>query len=242
MLLNFRRNKGGFHSASNHLILREKLSVAPNAGVPLLVPWKWKWVSGILLCGLTLLAYLYSNHQSISHAQVLNLTWIDREIPFLPWTVWIYLSGIPYLFFVYLLNRCVISLNIHLYSFFTLVLISVLIFLIFPILYPRELYPLPDHGVDPWSRKILEWMRSVDRPTNCAPSLHVSISYLISLGFLEDRRRYFLPVFLWSTLLSISTLTLKQHYLVDVISGVGLAVLLHWIFHHKLSYRLWSDK
>src|SRR3712207_475933 len=88
--------------------------VQEGRALPILISWKYKWVVGILSCAFAVGLYGISNQVQFLNAHLLPFTSVDRWIPFLPWTVWIYVSGVPYLFVVYFLNRCVVSLNIHL--------------------------------------------------------------------------------------------------------------------------------
>lgn len=204
--------------------------------LPIFVGWRAKWPAGLLICFLAAALYILSNHLALRDAQTLPLLEQDRAIPFWPATVWIYLSGLIYLPVIYRLNRCIVSLNKHLYSFFALICISTVIFVIFPTTYPRELYPVPS-GVDALTLKAFALLRWMDTPRNCAPSLHVSIAFLIAFGFLEDQKAKFPWIVLWAFLLALSTLTTKQHYLIDVLSGVALAGLCFIVFHRILPYR-----
>jgi membrane-associated phospholipid phosphatase len=202
----------------------------------LFVPWKYKWTAGTLVVICALFLYLTSNHYPIFTPDELPLGRIDKQVPFIPETLWIYVSLFFFIPYTFSVNRCVVSLNKHLYSFVFTILISISIFWLFPVTYPRMLYPIPEH-TDLLSRKLAELVRAIDPPANCAPSLHVSIAYQIAFGFLEDRRELFPWVFLWATLLVISTLTTKQHYFFDVVTGALLAVFIHLVFHHLVSYR-----
>jgi membrane-associated phospholipid phosphatase len=54
----------------------------------------------------------------------------------------------------------------------------------------------------------------------------------------RDERRKFFPLFLlWGTAIAISTLTTKQHYLIDIIAGLALGVFSWVIFHRCIKYR-----
>lgn len=207
----------------------------PHGRIPLLVPWKLKWPVGIALLFLSSGLYLISDYFPMITPRKLPLTWIDRSIPFVPDSIWIYVSLYLYIPYVYLLNRCSVSLNKHLYSFLFSILFSIVCFWLFPIAYPRELFPLPEDtgGI---TQFIFQVLRSVDRPNNCSPSLHVALAYQIAFGFLEDQKRYFPLFIVWATALSVSTMTTKQHYFSDVVSGLVLAVFVHILFHHILSF------
>lgn len=217
------------------IFVRRGLRNHPSSLV-LLVPWKYKWPTGLLVCFISGSLYLSSNHLLLFKARQLSIGSIDKNVPFIPETVWIYVSLFLLIPYVYYLNRCVVSLNKHIYSFFFTICFSVLLFWFFPTSYPRELFPIPE-STDPWTSHLISLIRTVDGPTNCAPSLHVSISYQIAFGFLEDRKEYFPFVLLWATFLSFSTLTTKQHYFFDVTTGFALALLVHLFFHHFLRYR-----
>jgi membrane-associated phospholipid phosphatase len=210
--------------------------VSGRRAVPIWVGPKWKWRVGWSACALVAFLYLLANRYSFWPPAALPLTALDLRVPFLPWTIWIYLSGIFYLPTAYFLCRCVVCMNKHLYSFVALAVIGALIFAFAPTTYPRELFPLPE-GVDALTSAAFRLMRAVDRPTNCAPSLHVAIACLVALGFLEDQRRYFPWMAAWAVLLAVSTLTTKQHYVGDVQSGAVLAALVFVLFHLILPYR-----
>ena len=216
-------------------LLRKPLS--KEAGVPLMFPWKYKWIIGPLWFGVGVLLYLFSNHHFIFQAKLLKMSRIDQAIPFFVGTIWIYVSEAGFVLTAFLLNRCWVSLNIHLYSFMTLVVISCIFFSLYPTVYPRELYAT--HSLNPGlSERVLFGLWDLDQATNCLPSLHVSVAFQIALGFLEDRKEWFPWMLIWSLLISISTLTIKQHYLMDVFAGLLLAAALHYFFHHKLTYRV----
>lgn len=208
-----------------------------RAGIPLMIPWKYKWLIGPLWFGVGVALYLFSNHHSnlLFPAKMLKMTRFDESIPFLPETIWIYASEAGFVLTAFLLNRCWVSLNIHLYSFMTLVVISCILFWLYPTSYPRELYVL--HSLDPsLSERVLLGLWNLDKATNCLPSLHVSLAFQIALGFMEERQKWFPLMSIWCLIISISTLTIKQHYLLDVFAGILLAVALHYFFHYKLIY------
>jgi membrane-associated phospholipid phosphatase len=197
--------------------------------LPILFSLKRKWLLGISFGLSALFLYGISKPHSLYEIHRFELTTIDQNIPFLPWTIWIYVSGLIYMPIAYHFNRSVVSINKHAYTFSSLVILSSTIFWFYPTVYPRELFPVPDSTNEP-TYLLLTWIRQIDSPTNCTPSLHVSIAYLLALGFREISKKYFPWIFLWASLIALSTLTVKQHYVVDVLAGIAVAILLHFLF------------
>jgi membrane-associated phospholipid phosphatase len=187
-----------------------------------------------------ILLYLTSNHYHILPPQLLPLTRLDQVVPFLPHTVWIYLS--EYIFFgaVYYTCKDILNLNKYIYSIMSLQVFSVLIFWIWPTTYPRELFPLP-LDLDPITYFAFDTLRQADTSANCCPSLHVSSVYLSAFIFLDDQRKKFPFFFIWGTLIALSTLTTKQHYWIDVLTGFLMAGVFYWVFHKYFIY-LTSEK
>jgi membrane-associated phospholipid phosphatase len=182
------------------------------------------------------LLYVGSNHFHFSSPRLLPMSWVDYGTPFIPQTVWIYIS--EYVFFIAVYFNCkdMINLNKYVYSIMGLQIVSVIIFMIWPTTYPRELFPIPKN-IDFFTYFIFNSLRTADTPASCCPSLHVSSVYLSSYVFLDDQRKKFPFFFLWGTLIAISTLTTKQHYLIDVISGLFMSIGTYGIFHKLFNYR-----
>ena len=180
--------------------------------------------------------YLTSNHIHLFPPRLLPMSPLDHAVPFMPWTVWIYTS--EYLFFaaVYVTCRDLVNLNKYLYSFIVLQSVSVAIFWLWPTTYPRDAFPLTKDI--PWlTYELFKNLRTTDSPANCCPSLHVSSVYLSAFIFLDDQPKKFPFFFTWGTFIALSTLTTKQHYIVDVIAGLSLALITYWIFHRYFTYR-----
>jgi membrane-associated phospholipid phosphatase len=211
-------------------------AVTNQWALPIFMTRQNKWPVGVAVFIVAVALYLASNHIHIFPPQLLPMSWIDQAVPFLPNTVWIYIS--EYLFFVYVYASAkdMVNFNKYIYSFSFMQIVSVIIFWIWPTTYPRDAFPLPDdlNALTHWTFSNL---RATDTPANCCPSLHVSSVYLSSFIFLDDQRKKFPFIFLWGTAIAASTLTTKQHYLVDVIAGFLMAVLCYWFFHKMVPYR-----
>lgn len=205
--------------------------------LPLFLKEDRKIIVGWMVFLSAALLYLMSNHFHLTPPRYLPTTWIDENTPFIPWTIWFYVSEWVFFAYTYLVIKKVENTNKYLYSFFVMQLIAGIIFIIWPTTYPRHLYPLPTEGVDFLTLAVFNQIRGLDTPANCCPSLHVSTVYLLALIFLEEQREKFGFVMIWATLISLSTLTTKQHYLVDVVTGFIFALVCYWVFFKMITYR-----
>lgn len=204
--------------------------------LPIFLTERTRVLAGLFLFPLSGAIYLLTNRFQLSTPITLPLTWVDRTCPLIPSTVWIYASELLYFPCAYLLCRNLRNINLFLYAFATLQLVSNAIFFFWPTTFPRDAFQIPsDTGA--WSRFAFETMRSTDTAANCCPSLHVSGVFMTGFLFLGEQRRK-LPFFMtWATAIAFSTLTTKQHYLVDVVTGFALAVAIHLLVRRVLSSR-----
>lgn len=183
--------------------------------------------------GIAYILYYSTNHYPQFEPKELNLTWLDQNTPFMPYSVLIYISEYIYFAFVYILLKKHIVINRYLYSFISLQTISCLIFLFAPTIYPRENFPI-SKDLPEWLQAVWTWLRIQDAPTNCFPSLHVSSVYLSAFVFWDDEQKgKFWFFVLWGTCIAATTLTTKQHYVADIIAGLGFALFTYWWFHRR---------
>jgi membrane-associated phospholipid phosphatase len=103
-------------------------------------------------------------------------------------------------------------------AFGTTLLVAYGTYLLFPVWFERP--ALQPDSLATW----LLWLEYHDPSYNHFPSLHVGISWLL---YLACRRGVRFPRLFLVTVLGIalSTLLVKQHYMVDVLYGIGLASL-----------------
>jgi len=205
--------------------------------LPLFLTKANKYPVGIAFVLFAAAIYLGTNHYPVFPPQLLPMTWLDRAIPFLPITIWVYLSEYVYFFLVYFVCKDMVNANKYLYSFFALQVTSALIFMAWPTTYPRELFPISPDMLDSLSYAAFSSLRNIDSPGNCCPSLHVSSVFLSAFIFIDDQPKKFPFFFIWGCAIALSTLTTKQHYIVDVVSGMVLAVGFYLLFHKLVSYR-----
>lgn len=205
--------------------------------LPLFLTKQNKIPVGILVFFMAAFLYLTSNWYHLFLPQFLPITWVDQNTPFMPWTVWIYISEYPFFLAIYLFAREMSNLNKYLYAFFAMQTVSVIIFWLWPTTFPRDSFPLPV-DLDPTTYFIFDALRNVDTPANCCPSLHVSSVFLSSFIYLNEKgwRLKFPFFFIWASAIAATTLTTKQHYLVDVVTGFLLAAIVYVIFYKLIYY------
>jgi membrane-associated phospholipid phosphatase len=203
--------------------------------LPHLVTPERKIYISSLVSFLGMALYLFFNRFYFFRPQELPLLWPDTMIPLWADSVWIYISIYVMYGLTYFMMRDLLNLSKYLYASLFQVMISIGIFIIWPTTYPRHLYPLPTE-LNSATEFVFSFIRNLDTPASCCPSLHVSTAFLTSFVFLEEQKEKFPYFFLWAVIISFSTLSTKQHYFWDVLGGFVVAVLSYGVFYRYVSY------
>lgn len=169
-------------------------------------------------------------------------TSFDRMIPFVP--AWVSIYFICYVFWI--VNYILIGRQgkEHLYRFVTADIISRLICGLFYIFLPTTNIRPEITGSGIWDM-MMRWLYAVDEPTNLFPSIHCLCSWYCYIGIRGQKNvprwyQHFSMVF--AILVCLSTQFTKQHYLVDIIGGVGLAQGCYLLCSHNNWYMPVKDK
>jgi hypothetical protein len=160
---------------------------------------------------------------------------LDSRIPYLPWTVMIYkpLFGAFYwlTIFVYPKTKSGARDLFRLYNgVIGVTLAACVVFLLCPVemtLRVGDEY----QGDATLMHSFNQILHATDRPFNTWPCLHVAQTGLISLAVARWLGQWQWTVLLWIawTALAISTLTTKQHFIWDIVTGLPLALVWwHW--------------
>lgn len=189
--------------------------------------WAWRFL--IIAITLVLQGAVYHGVQHITTHEYDFTTSIDRIIPRIAEFVWVYHSLVPVILFTHVVF--IRKKEVFISSIISFMIALVMLnscFLLFPSAYPRgELEPATI------SEQLLSWTYSIDAPHNTFPSTHITFAWLVFFnmlrsGFAHDKR-IMAGCGIWATLILISTLVLKQHNIIDAVSGVGLAMLAVWL-------------
>lgn len=115
-------------------------------------------------------------------------------------------------------------------SFFTgvgtLYAISYVVYVLMPTQGPKVL-PLYDAALPGghWFGLLEESLKAADAYCGAFPSLHTgAVVFLLSFDFLHSRRRFWAYLPLGLSII-VSTLTLRQHYFIDLLAGAALALV-----------------
>lgn len=145
---------------------------------------------------------------------------LDRIVPLEP--AWALVYGSLYLFLI-VLPVFVVREQEHIrrtvLAYLMVWITAYVCFLVYPTIAPRG-DEVIGQGFAAWGLRILY---SADPPYNCFPSLHVAHSFVSALTCYTVHRRVGLAATLCASLVAVSTLYTKQHYILDVVAGMLLA-------------------
>lgn len=152
---------------------------------------------------------------------------LDRLLPLSP--VWALVYGALY-FFLILLPVFVIQqeelIRRTVWAYITVWTVSYIGFLLYPTVAPRS-ETVVGEGFAVWG---LRFLYGADPPYNCFPSIHVAHSFVSALACSRVHRTLGRVALACASLVAISTLLTKQHYVVDLIGGIFLALAAYGTF------------
>lgn len=155
---------------------------------------------------------------------------IDSRIPFIPFFIYFYILWYIMLFIVpYLLYKSDKEIfKKYFVSTFISITIAGLIYILFPTSIVRA--SINGSGI---TNFIVKFIYLIDTPVmNCFPSMHCIISFLFIFSVIGCRNlsnKYKWVISILSCLIVISTLLVKQHVVVDVISGFIISSFVYFI-------------
>jgi membrane-associated phospholipid phosphatase len=145
---------------------------------------------------------------------------VDAVFPVVPWTFFIYLLAYVIVLGLFVIRRNAEFLNLAFSSFMLMNLTAFVLFALFPAQGPARDFAADGGG-------IIGLVHLVDSRFNAFPSLHVANPWLVAFLAVKERKISPLSMLFLAIALSISisTMLVRQHYLLDVLGGFALAVL-----------------
>lgn len=191
---------------------------------------------GISLVFTSLLTAAYHIIARVVTPTSLDLTTaFDRAVPFVPWTVWFY---VPLYALVFLVPLLVVD-DWRYFGRMAMLLTATavpggLIHLLLPIEIERPAAP-DGPGVTLF---MLRSVYATDPPVNTFPSLHVAMATSMTIAAFGLGRRVGAITLLFTALMTVSVLTLKQHFLADIFGGWALSAFAAWVSRRRGADRL----
>jgi membrane-associated phospholipid phosphatase len=161
---------------------------------------------------------------------------IDKQIPLLPGFVWFYVLCYIFPLVPLMVVRNWHRFNLALISFAMCTFVAFIGHLLIPIAFPR-----PQLGVSISDNFVQYIYRNDFRPgAQNFPSLHVVFAWLIYLSCKNQglRKIYEWLILLFSVLIILSTILIKQHLFIDVVGGTLLAFSIWFILQRYYSIHI----
>lgn len=162
----------------------------------------------------------------------------NQSVPFLPWTIWPYVIAYPFwiLGFIYIGYRD----KTNMYKILLLVLVTFTICGLWYLFFQTDVQAwretsglfTRDPSTFTLSESLTYWIYAAAGPRNANPSMHCLMSWLCVLGVRLDKKMpKGIRIMTWvlAIAICISTQTLKQHYIIDMITGIALPEAAYWL-------------
>lgn len=166
---------------------------------------------------------------------ILDRSIVDDAIPFLDWTIWIYVSYYPFLILAIWLPHNDKLRSDAVYGLLLAGTIGLIIFALWPTSIAREAPSLAGATGFVW-----RLLFSVDTMVNALPSMHVADTCLAAVALGSRNRIWRVIAPAWATLIVLSTLTTKQHYAIDIPGGFALAAVCFILVRVGVEYPRWG--
>ena len=162
-------------------------------------------------------------------ARELNI-FLDDKIPFIAHSVWIYLLIFPSALIPLFVVRCERLFRRTALAYAAAISFSLICFAVFPVTSVRlrmDQASLNLTGASDWA---VATLYSIDPPYNLFPSLHLAIAVLAAFAAWKAARVYGAAAFVTLVFIGVSVCTVKQHVVLDAISGIALGALVGAVF------------
>ena len=155
----------------------------------------------------------------------------ERDIPMVPWMIYIYQSFALLIVVTYFSIKSPQKIKAYSISFMS----SCAIAAVFFILFPTELGFSRTEKIEGYEF-MYNLLHMIDKPHNLAPSLHITYSALGAYVLSSEIKSKWLKgmIWLWFLLICSSIVLVHQHHLFDIFSGIVLAYIVIYNIYNKL--------
>jgi len=206
----------------------QKISWYKQAAVLISKHMYLKAIGTMLFIGLFFAAYFYLLTYPAYPVTVMPITLLDQLIPFQPVTLPLYLS----LWLYVSLPPALLATRRELYEYGLAMTLTSLIGLTIFYFWPTSV-PMPTIN---WAQSPeIDFLKGIDAAGNACPSFHVATAFFSGCWLHYLLRRFAAPLSIhiinwaWCFGIIYSTLTIRQHVIVDVIAGLALGGLMAYL-------------
>ena len=181
---------------------------------------KYRVFNAVLVSLTIALLYNFAN-ASIAHLPGFELnTTIDDYIPFSPAWVIGYILYYPAIILPFLLVSDKLEMKRIRWSYIAVLIMTIPIHLLFVVRMYRPI--IENTGI---FSDIIRMIYSNDEPVSLFPSLHVAFIWTAAHCMYRKYPRGLWIFFIFAVLVSLSTLFIKQHYIIDIVGGILVAYI-----------------
>lgn len=196
-----------------------------------------KRLRGILLFGIFyLVTFFFIESRNVS-IHIIH-TKFDDYIPFCEYFI------IPYVIWYLYVAGTVLYLGLtdksgkEYYRFIINMALGMIIFVIVSFLYPNGQDLRPVFASDNIFKWLVNMLYTIDTPTNILPSLHVYASVACDIALCKNLQFKKHPSWRWvshilTILIILSTIFLKQHSIIDIITALFFNLVLYLLVYRK---------
>ena len=197
----------------------------------------WKRLKGIIIFGICYMATFFFMEARDVPIHIIH-TEFDDLIPFceyfiIPYVIWyIYVCGT-------VLYLGMSGKNLEEYNrFITTMILGMVVFVVISLIYPNGQDLRPDIAADSVFTQAVNFLYTIDTPTNILPSLHVFVSVACDVALCRNVHFKKQPVWQWmihtlTFFICISTMFLKQHSIIDVLAALLCNVAFYPLVYHR---------
>jgi PAP2 superfamily len=168
----------------------------------------------------------------VGQPRILARSALDDVIPFLDWSIWVYVTYYAFLIAAMWFPRDDNRRSDAFYGMLPASAIGLVIFTLWPTAIGRESASLAGASGFLW-----RLLFSIDTMVNALPSMHVAHTCLAAVALASRGRLWRIIVPVWATMIILSTLTTKQHCAIDVPGGFVLAAICFVLVRYGVEYR-----
>ncbi len=166
--------------------------------------------------------YRWLSYHSLVPERILEPTCVDRQIPFLVWTIWPYLGMVGVCIVAPLFVRRPRIFRRLVVSYLIAVCLLLPFYLLLPTVVTRPVYSGPTGS---WSAYVYVQVTSRLGAGCCFPSGHIIFPAIGCWMLCRDRRRGARAIAFLTAISSLSILTVKEHVLGDWVGGASVAMV-----------------